>query len=55
MLVHKPGGQVHLLDFFVQAPAVVAPAKDQVEFVVDFEGEPARSLGDRRVKGHSYL
>lgn len=38
MLVHEPGGQVHLLDFFVQAPAVVAPAQDQVEFMVDFEG-----------------
>lgn len=38
MLVHTPSGEDHLLDFFVSAPAVVAPASDQIEFMVDFEG-----------------
>lgn len=38
MLVHTPAGRDHLLDFFVSAPSVVAPAARQVEFMVDFEG-----------------
>ncbi len=38
MLVHTPGGEAHLLDFFVSAPASVAPQADQVEFMVDFSG-----------------
>lgn len=38
MLVHMPSGEHHLLDFFVQSPATVAPASAQVEFTVDFEG-----------------
>ncbi|MFY9488827.1 MAG: gamma-glutamyltransferase [Solirubrobacterales bacterium] len=38
MLIHTPSGEDHLLDFFVSAPAVVAPAASQTEFMVDFEG-----------------
>ncbi|MBK5230735.1 MAG: gamma-glutamyltransferase, partial [Thermoleophilia bacterium] len=38
MLVHTPAGEDHLLDFFVSAPRVVAPASAQVEFMVDFQG-----------------
>lgn len=38
MLVHTPGGENRLLDFFVSAPATVAPQADQVEFMVDFSG-----------------
>ncbi len=38
MLVHTPSGECELLDFFVQAPETVAPAAQQVEFMVDFEG-----------------
>lgn len=38
MLIHTPSGEDHLLDFFVSAPATVAPAADQVEFMVDFQG-----------------
>lgn len=38
MLVHTPSGEDHLLDFFVSAPAEVAPASAQVEFMVDFQG-----------------
>lgn len=38
MLVQTPGGDSHLLDFFVSAPREVAPADAQVPFYVDFEG-----------------
>ncbi len=38
MLIHTPGGENHLLDFFVSSPQTVAPASAQVEFTVDFDG-----------------
>jgi gamma-glutamyltranspeptidase/glutathione hydrolase len=38
MLIHTPGGESHLLDFFVSSPATVAPQADHVEFMVDFDG-----------------
>jgi gamma-glutamyltranspeptidase/glutathione hydrolase len=38
MLIHTPGGESHLLDFFVSSPQTVAPASAQVEFTVDFDG-----------------
>ncbi|MGB0872584.1 MAG: gamma-glutamyltransferase family protein [Solirubrobacterales bacterium] len=38
MLIHTPGGESHLLDFFVASPSEVAPAASHVEFMVDFEG-----------------
>ncbi len=38
MLIHTPSGESHLLDFFVSSPQTVAPAADQMEFMVDFDG-----------------
>lgn len=38
MLIHTPEGEDHLLDFFVQAPAAVAPGGAQEPIEVDFEG-----------------
>ena len=38
MLIHTPGGESHLLDFFVSTPANIAPVSAQVEFTVDFDG-----------------
>ena len=38
MLIHTPSGESHLLDFFVSSPQTVAPAADQTEFMVDFDG-----------------
>lgn len=38
MLIHTPGGESHLLDFFVSSPATVAPEANQTEFMVDFDG-----------------
>lgn len=38
MLIHTPSGESHLLDFFVSSPQTVAPAAEQTEFMVDFDG-----------------
>ncbi|MGK2877028.1 MAG: gamma-glutamyltransferase family protein [Solirubrobacterales bacterium] len=38
MLIHTPSGGSHLLDFFVSSPQTVAPAAEQTEFMVDFDG-----------------